>query len=71
MSRGVRYDRTVIAYHGCDADVARKLLDGEPFVASENTYDWLGSGIYFWEFGPDRALSFAEEQVRRGRIESG
>ncbi len=47
-----------------------QLLDGEPFVASENAYDWLGSGIYFWEFGPDRALAFAEEQVRRGRIKT-
>lgn len=66
----VRYDRTVIAYHGCDGDVARRLLDGEPFLTSNNAYDWLGGGIYFWEFGPDRALAFAEEQVRRRRIKT-
>lgn len=68
--QGVRYDRTVIAYHGCDADVARRLLDGEPFLTSNNAYDWLGGGIYFWEFGADRALAFAEEQVRWGRIKT-
>jgi hypothetical protein len=28
---------------------------------SENDYDWLGTGIYFWEFGPDRAMAWAEE----------
>jgi hypothetical protein len=66
----VRYDRTVIGYHGCDAEVAAKLLAGEPFAASTNDYDWLGSGIYFWEYGPDRALAFAEEQVKRGRIKT-
>ncbi len=65
----MRYDRTVIAYHGCDVEVAKELLVGEPFVASNNAYDWLGSGIYLWEYGPDRALAFAEEQARRGHIQ--
>jgi hypothetical protein len=64
----VRYDRTVIAYHGCDAAVAERLLPGEPFRRSENNYDWLGAGVYFWEYGADRALRFAQEQQRRRRI---
>jgi hypothetical protein len=64
----VRYDRTVIAYHGCDAGVAERLLRGEPFLRSENDYDWLGGGVYFWEYGADRALRFAHDQQRRGRI---
>jgi hypothetical protein len=64
----VRYDRTVIAYHGCDAGVAERLLRGEPFHRSENDYDWLGAGVYFWEYGADRALRFAQEQQRRGRL---
>jgi hypothetical protein len=66
----VRYDRTILAYHGCDLEVARRLLEGEPFRQSENDYDWLGRGIYFWEYGADRALRFAEDQKRRGRIET-
>jgi hypothetical protein len=64
----MRYDRVVIAYHGCDAAVAERLLRGEPFRKSENTYDWLGAGIYFWEYGADRALRFAQEQQQRGRV---
>ena len=35
------------------------MVAGAPFKASENDYDWLGRGIYFWEFGYDRAQSFA------------
>lgn len=64
----MRYDRIVIAYHGCDAEVAERLLRGERFRRSENDYDWLGAGVYFWEYGADRALGFARDQQRRGRI---
>ena len=63
----MKYDRTVIAYHGCDATVAERILAGEAFKKSENDYDWLGKGIYFWEYGANRAMRFAETQVKRGR----
>lgn len=66
----MKYDRTVVAYHGCDAEVAERLLDGEPFRKSENEYDWLGEGIYFWEFGADRAMKFAHDQAARGKVQS-
>ena len=39
----MKYDRIVIAYHGCDADTAERLLHDEPFKKSQNDYDWLGS----------------------------
>ncbi len=38
------------------------MLHNEAFHPSENGYDWLGSGIYFWESNPDRALEWAESQ---------
>ncbi len=66
--KGMRYDRTVIAYHGCDADTAERLLAGEPFKPSVNDFDWLGQGIYFWEYGADRALRFAKDQHGRGKV---
>lgn len=60
------YQRTIIAYHGCDESVMRRvLLTGDPLSASENDYDWLGYGIYFWEFGPERALEWAVQQKKR------
>jgi hypothetical protein len=66
----MRYDRTIIAYHGCDAEIAERLLRGEPFKKSQNDYDWLGEGIYFWEYRADRALRFAHDQKRRGKLET-
>ena len=66
----MRYDRTVIAYHGCDAAVAERLLAGESFKKRQNDYDWLGEGIYFWEHGRDRAMRFAEEQQQRGKVKA-
>jgi len=40
----MRYDRTVIAYHGCDAETAERLLAGDSFKPSVNDFDWLGQG---------------------------
>jgi hypothetical protein len=34
-------------------------LAGEAFTPSDNDYDWLGPGIYFWESNPKRALEWA------------
>ena len=55
----------VLGYHGCDKDVAEKLLAGEAFSSSQNDYDWLGEGIYFWESNPKRGLEFAYESAKR------
>jgi hypothetical protein len=54
----------VLAYHGCDRTIAEKLIAGARFVMSENDYDWLGAGIYFWEANPRRGLEFAHELQR-------
>jgi hypothetical protein len=51
----------VVGFHGCDKEVQEKvLLNKEGLCPSENDYDWLGNGIYFWENNPERALQFAE-----------
>jgi len=58
----------VLAYHGCDRSVAEEVFSGgSDLRASENDYDWLGHGIYFWEHNPVRALDWAAELKRRGR----
>jgi hypothetical protein len=56
----------VLGYHGCDRAVGESLLDGATFKPSNNEYDWLGSGVYFWEANPVRGLEFACEPYRRG-----
>jgi hypothetical protein len=51
----------VLAYHGCDRAVGERILSGEEELrTSANDYDWLGSGAYFWENSPRRALQWAE-----------
>jgi hypothetical protein len=59
----VQYDRTVIGYHGCSAETAELILAGGEFKPSENEFDWLGRGIYFWEYGLDRAWRWAQEHT--------
>lgn len=63
------YQRQVIAYHGCDATTATKVLSERITLSpSEKDYDWLGKGIYFWEHGPQRALEWAQQRQREGKI---
>ena len=60
MPRLIVAPRTVVAYHGCTLPVARAILSDGAFRASENRYDWLGKGVYFWEYAPYRALEWAK-----------
>lgn len=50
----------VLGYHGCDEKTGEKILDGDHVSPSRNAYDWLGTGAYFWENSPKRALSWAK-----------
>jgi len=53
------YDRLVIGFHGTCRTASVKLVDGVPFAPSENDDDWLGHGIYFWEYAHQRAWRWA------------
>lgn len=55
----------VLAYHGCKLETAQKLLGGSPFLPSRKDYDWLGTGIYFWENDVIRAYRWATEARRK------
>ena len=60
-----------MGYHGCPAnrpdalEFVRGLIAGtlqvEDWRPSSNEYDWLGGGVYFWEYGPKRAKQWAGE----------
>ncbi len=53
----------IVAYHGCDKKLRDRVAGGHSeLTKSENEYDWLGHGIYFWEHGYARALEFAQER---------
>ncbi len=50
----------ILGFHGCDRSLAEDvLLARRQLRSSQNTYDWLGHGIYFWENSPARALDYA------------
>jgi hypothetical protein len=39
----------IIGFHGCDKKVRDAIVSGKlSLKASNNDYDWLGHGIYFW-----------------------
>jgi len=53
---------SVIGFHSCDKEVGLKVLNGEMEVKkSDNKWDWLADGIYFWEQNPMRAWEYAVE----------
>jgi hypothetical protein len=58
--------RIVDAYHGTDPDSAQEIVAKRYVRPSQNPYDWLGHGAYFWEESPLRAREWA---LRDGRDE--
>lgn len=64
-----KFARIVVGYHGCERRLADGLLTDKVAIAewnkSQNAYDWLGEGIYFWEHSPTRALRWATERFRK------
>lgn len=50
----------VFGFHGCKKETKEILLDNiSLFRNSENDYDWLGNGVYFWENDYERARRWA------------
>lgn len=67
----------VLGFHGCDEAVGLKVLQDQKLhlEPSQNSWDWLGNGIYFWENDPVRAYQFAQlgeadkgHKVTKGKI---
>lgn len=58
----------IIGFHGCDKSVRDSIVNSQTMLhASQNNYDWLGHGMYFWENNFQRALHFAKELQQRPR----
>lgn len=58
----------VLGYHGCDASLSHRVLNlSEDLRESNEKFDWLGPGVYFWESDPLRALEWAQRKVAQGR----
>lgn len=58
----------VYGFHGTEKQTALKILNQtEDFKLSNNAYDWLGKGTYFWENNYERAKQYAVQDSKRPR----
>ena len=65
MPRYADYHRTVVGYHGTKRGTALRIIQGEAdFEPSANDDDWLGHGVYFWEYAPQQAWLWAKQRQR-------
>jgi hypothetical protein len=52
----------VLGFHGCDESTVNEVIHKKRCpTKSSNKYDWLGTGIYFWENDPERAKVYATD----------
>jgi len=50
----------VLGFHGCSKDVFKRVInEGQHLKKSNNSYGWLGNGVYFWEQNYQRAFEWA------------
>lgn len=56
----------VLGFHGCDRHTFENVLyRHKELQISDNPWDWLGPGIYFWENNIERAWQWAEDLCQR------
>jgi hypothetical protein len=49
-----------LGFHGCDKSLRDQIIVGKKIqYKSNNNWDWLGHGMYFWEYIPLRAYEYA------------
>jgi hypothetical protein len=55
-----------LGYHGCRRNVGEAILRGDQphLKPSDNPWDWLGKGIYFWEADPVRGYEWASARCK-------
>lgn len=59
-----------IGFHGCDESVRNGLvINPNNIKISEKPFDWLGHGFYVWENNYERALQWAKDKEKLGKIE--
>lgn len=59
------YPHLVVGFHGCSKAVGEAVLSGEirHLSPSNNSDEWLGKGVYFWENDYDHALQWSENHI--------
>lgn len=59
----------ILGFHGCEKFEQQKLISDPTYIRSSNeSFDWLGHGMYFWENNPQRAFLWAEQKQKSGTL---
>lgn len=59
-----------VGFHGCDKAVAERVVcHREELLSSNQPWEWLGHGIYFWEDSHARAMRWAEDLASKGKVD--
>jgi len=59
----------ILGFHGCDHLQIEQLLgDISYFKKSQENFDWLGHGMYFWENNFERARQWSQNKKDSGKI---
>ncbi|HWW40731.1 hypothetical protein [Pedobacter sp.] len=61
----------ILGFHGCDESDCHSLLNSSSKIkSSKEAFDWLGHGMYFWENNYERALIWAKDKKKRGKLKN-
>lgn len=66
------FPQIALGFYGCDRELGEAVISGRTrLLPSENSYDWLGSGVYFWENAPGRAFQWAGDVKDKPKLSRG
>lgn len=59
----------LVGFHGCDEAVCKAIIGGrKQLKMSNNSWDWLGDGMYFWQNNYQRAWDYANNPSGTSKI---
>lgn len=59
----------LIGFHGCEQEICDAIISGrKQMKVSNNVWDWLGDGLYFWQNNYERAWYYANNPPGRLKI---
>lgn len=59
----------IIGFHGCDKETCDSIIIGrQRMKLSNNPWDWLGDGMYFWQNNYERAWLYANNPPGKSKI---
>lgn len=63
IDRFSTYPQIILGFHGCTDEASKKINKPTDFNESNEDYEWLGRGIYFWENNYNKALDWAKFRI--------